>query len=277
MAASGIDIDELVIPDWRDGRAYARAQGDKAVANQVKGILSSQQSTQASVTLRSAEDEIERFYPQLTGSLRITDLRDWRYWLTMIGICAFFLVVELVVILSSGTNNDKLVLVQKVLAFGLLVPVFFLLIAYVWATLSCKSGGELPSALRWFRPKWLHMLPVLWLAVGLMIVNFWLVIETGWRQSPFLPAFLAAALTVIGLPRENSKLIVYLSLLAGALGIVACLWSTSLDEKALKTTLEAWGAGDNGHLPFYINAMTFGVAVLLTMVLRRFSLRMGET
>ncbi|MBI3919440.1 MAG: hypothetical protein HY322_20800 [Betaproteobacteria bacterium] len=274
MGAGRTNTEEFVVPAWRNGKAFARTHDSNAVRDQIKEALLSEKPPKIEVP--AAKAELDPLYPLLIHGLRITDLRDGGYWWTMILICLTFLVVELIAIIVFGTNSQKLLYLQMVVGGTLILPTMLLLIAYGFALWCWSSSQELPSYMRWCKPSLLHALPVLYLAIGLMAVNFWLVAETGWRQSPFLPAFLAATLAVIGLPRDNSWYIIGLSIIAGILGVYACLTAPGVDAKILKISLEAWGAGDNGRLPFSINALTFAVSSTLTITLRFFSLRLGK-
>lgn len=268
--------DELMTPCWRNGRAYAQAQAQPEVENWIRAYLLTRASTIADLDATKASEQLQNHYPSLKGAIRISDLRDWKYWLTMMAVCVFFVFGELIAVMRASADTNNLLLLQQVIGWALVLPAVGLTLIYLVSVISYGTGETLWLLPKWFRPSWLHAVPVLWLALGLLAVNFWLVYQTGNRQSPFLPAFLAAALTVIGLPRENSKLILFLTICACLGGLFVCLAEPTMTDKDLQSVLHAWGAGPTGTLPFAINAITFGVAAVLTVLLRQFSFRIGQ-
>lgn len=262
-----VQTDEIRTPAWRTGKAYAEVQSDPNVVTVIKAALS--------------RDDIERhknshqWFPILVNKIRVSDLGSNNYWLVMFTIVGAFFLIELSLILSYADFSQQVKYLVFTLIFGLLLPVIIFLVLHV-ALLYFDNETQpsfVPNVVWSKLPTLINVIPVLWLAVGMILINFWLVAETGMRQSPFLPAFLTSVLTVIGLPRENSKTIYYLSLFAIGIGLFVCITPNYIPPQIFDLTLSQWGSDKNGGLPVAINLLTFLASALCSIILRIFTIK----
>ena len=271
------DAEELVTPYWRDGNAYAQAHGCTTVLTTVREVLSDR-GVQDGKSNDAVSRELDTWFPSLLARVRITDLKDNKYWLYMFMVCFVFIMLELGVITGSNVKSEQLARLQSNIIYFLLIPtVIFVAISWFASMVAASGTKTLPRALLWCRPKYLHLYPIIWLSIGMMGVNFWLIYQTGMRDSPFLPAFLATALTVIGLPRENSGTVVVLSIVAVAAAVLSCFIHGGYQDDELESILKSWDAGATGNLQYAINALTVLVSAVLSLILRTFTIEIKAT
>lgn len=147
----------------------------------------------------SQEEDSKKYFPVLLRDLRIYDITDDKYWsISFIGV-QLFLLVEAMIFLFSDFK-----VFTHVALFMIILAVIISLFSVICNLLELEQKWKIN----------VHTWQAIIISCGLLIINYILITKTGWRQSPFLPAFTFVALTIITAPRENSKIIIILSLFA---------------------------------------------------------------
>jgi len=265
-------MSEVVRPDWRDGGAYSQALRENNVKKEVIASLANihQKSSHGLVrnlanncVFHSATEEATHFLPSLIKDLRIIDLGNYRYWLKMLGLTLGFFLLEIATIMLVVNDDKSSTVMVPLLVF--MVISLVCLVPYVLIILFVMANARLPSLivkaiLRGFNLGLLHSIPVIVSALGLLLANFWLVIKSGWANSPFLPAFLPLCSLIICLPRENSKPVKWLTGITLIVGILSISIQGSIDN------LSEWG-GDTMLKVMKISSFLY--FVILVPFLRR--------
>lgn len=251
---------EFVRPDWRDGRAFARVLPEDCVSEKIIEELARKKDSL--IPLKnpaiSAVQEAEKYHTCLVNDLRVIDFGQFWYWIVMLSLCIVFLLCELGLVTLSVLDQNRLKMFQMALIVCL-VGLVVLLLLYLTVALLLHVRPQLPSLLARIPISIYHALPVFWVSLFNVSLNFYIVTATGNSLSPFLPALLTASLVTLSLPRENSKLVLCLAIISLAVGLFGAATTSPVSE----ATLKEWGGQ---QLATRLNILTFlfsGVSVVL--------------
>jgi hypothetical protein len=252
--------DELYPPVWRDACAYAQALPKDKVSAEIKNALLANNHAKSPLKKGAAQTDLDAFFPSLIGGLRLADLGSPQYWIVMLVLSSIFLLCELLFVVMVAQNQKQLVnfalsLIVCLVVLGLLGGL------YGFALWKDNRGAALPGLLKKIPPARFHEMPVFWVSIFSVGLNFYVVMQTGFSNSPFLPALLASAILVLGLPRENSPLVITLAILALVLGSIGAGYTQPVDKKVL----DSWGGSD---LAMKLNILTFLFSGITTVILR---------
>jgi hypothetical protein len=210
------------------------------------------------------------------SDMRLFDIGCVKYWMWMLTSVLVFLIAEIVFVWNN-TKDGALWNVVK--ANNIAIGNFYftkhvldnfkfystLLLIFVVIFLlylnNFKNRNELIKKNTRF--EWLSTsttISILIIALSILGLNFYLVLTSGWNASPFLPGLLGIAGIISGLPRENNMYTLILSFLCIGIGLFCILFSSPQPS--------LWV--DNG-LSTIINAFSFGIAVLISILLRSIS------
>ena len=208
-------MDELVRPAWRNFLAYIDALRTGTVRASVEQEMVRKYDPKHGLRFGcpDAHTEVSRCLPGLTRDLRLFDTTDVGYWLLAFFGVFLFLNIELILFLNlDSARTDYRFAVS--LLFVLIFIVCCCLLGLVILLVRNQADGCLPRWLYSVPSSALFAIPVVIVSGGLLALNLALVVRTGWHLSPFMPALSFVALSIMAAPRENSKPIVVLSLVA---------------------------------------------------------------
>ena len=253
---------EFVRPVWRDGRAFARALPEPCVSDKIVAVLVDKKDSAIPLksSAMSAEEEAKEHQASLESDLRVIDFGQYSYWIVMLVLCTIFLLCELWMVVSFARGHIRLEMFQLALIVCL-VGLVALLGVYLVVALLLHGHPKLPWLLAKIPIGVFHALPVFWVSVFTVLLNFYVVSETGYSLSPFLPALLTASLVAVSLPRENSALVLFLALL----GLTVGLWGAATTTSVSQATLDEWGGQ---QLATMLNIVTFLFSVSSVVILR---------
>lgn len=253
---------EFVRPVWRNGRAFARTLPEPCVSDKIIAVLVERKGSVIPLKNPSmnAEQEAKEHHASLEKDLRIIDFGQYSYWIVMLALCTIFLLCELWLVVSFAREHTRLELFQLALIVCL-VGLVVLLGIYLMVALLLHGHPQLPWLLAKIPISVFHALPVFWVSIFTVLLNFYVVSETGYSSSPFLPALLTASLVALSLPRENSALVLLLALL----GLTVGLWGAATTTSVSQATLNEWGGQ---QLATMLNIVTFLFSGLSVVILR---------
>jgi len=248
---------ELFRPDWRDARAFAAALPEDNVAEEIrKAMLKNAKSTDGH---RPDATELVASFRYLLGDLRLHDLGSCWYWGAMLALSFAYLLIELIVV-GNAAATPTLVQFQRLILICV-VGLAVLLLTYLAVVIRLFTGGSLFKWVTWIPPSIFHAVPVIWVSAFSLILNFYVVSQTGYGDSPYLTAFLASALVVLSLPRENSWPVILLAIMALTFGGLGA-WRTSA---VTPEAIAAWGGPE---LARHIALLTFLYSGISAVILR---------
>lgn len=253
---------ELASPSWRNGSAYASALDNETVSSEIKtAILNNPRPKLPRRTDSECCDELNQYYPELVSQLRLHDLGNPAYWYCMLGISFLFLCCELVFVRTAATDAKHIIHFQSAIIVCMIGLVLFLCL-YSYAAYRLHVYNCMPRYLDRVPRDLFHTAPVVWVSLYTVGLNYYIVSQTGFYNSPFLHALLASALVIISLPRENSKLVISVSLIAFCLGLFGSLHTTYEFN-----SISDWGGEELAHklimLTFIFSAVT---AIVLRVI-----------
>lgn len=174
-------------------------------------------------------------------------------------LCFVFLLMELFIVLASAPSGAQTPLLF-IYPIGLCIIVLVvLLLLYASAALLLLRSPSLPKPLGFLSPKVFHVMPVIWVSICSVGLNFYVVTQTGYSNSPFLHALLASALIVLSLPRENSipvLLVAAFALLTGSVGAINT-------QPVAKDVLSRWGGADVAKQVVLLTFLYAGISVVV--------------
>lgn len=250
---------ELLRPSWRDGNAYAETLSQDAVANEIKAALLRNPRPKFPLKNDTPQQDLDEYFPSLIKSLRLHDLSSCWYWEIMLGLCLVFLLMELFIVLASAPSAAHTPFIYSI-GLCMIVLVALLLLNASVALLLLRSPS-LPKPLRCLPPELFHAMPVIWVSICSVGLNFYVVTQTGYSNSPFLHALLASTLIVLSLSRENSIPVLAVAGLALAAGSIGA----SNTAPVATDLLNKWGGSDVAKR---VVLLTFLYAGISAVVLR---------
>jgi len=244
---------EIETPKWRNTDAYIEAINQTDTKVSIVNYLACNKFTNRYGITHgtSAKEEADYFLPLLMKNLRIFNVSDFKYWyISFVGIFGF-LILELTIFIYNWEHLRNLLSIY-ILTFSLLLLIIIFLVFYTFKVFS-QIGDQ--------NPKFKSPYPVLAVitSLGLVAINFILIAHSSWSKSPFMPAFLFVTVTIISAPRENSKLIILLTIVtlsAVVYTFFAPLYSNEIDGSSFAK---------------FINISTLLCSVSLRVMLRQVS------
>ena len=243
-------------PDWINAHEYTQTLNTQPVQEPIAQELSKKYDPTKHDGLRkgTAYNDAKYFLPLIMDDLRYFDIKSRPYWLvSLCGSILFFLTEAIILFLFSYSKNKSIIL----LCFLLSVSVILCLIALVF------MSSERPKYVRKIGISTFYIIPVALISLGLLAINLLLVADSGWSDSPFMPALIFVSLSIIGAPRENSKTIYCLTLFAAL--AVACPYYFSSLENGNTTVFHS------SQLSIWINIATFVFTTAMILLLRSHS------
>lgn len=253
---------EFVRPVWRNGNAFARALPEPCVSEQIISVLVKNKDPDIPLKTPSidAKGEAEQHHASLESDLRIIDFGHHSYWIVMLVLCTIFLLCEFGLVVWFAKGHARLEMFQFALIVCL-VGLLVLLVVYLVVSLLLHGHPKLPAPLLRIPTGVFHTLPVFWVSIFTVLLNAYVVCATGNSSSPFLPALLTASLVTLSLPRENSKLVLLLAVIALTVG----LYGAARTSPVSIDVVEEWGGQ---QLATKLNILTFLFSGLSVVILR---------
>ena len=132
---------------------------------------------------KETKDKAKEDYDLLIKDIRYFDIRDFKYWVWMHAfVCIFFIVEARIMSLFDMYRT----FINFTLAFIFLLLVFYLYVL-VWSN----------------KPISLFRNSTPFIALGIFVLHYMLVLFNGCSKSIFLPGLLLLTTTILGLPRDN--------------------------------------------------------------------------
>ena len=209
-------MSDLIKPEWRNTDTFIGSLKDDAVQTKIACYQAAQHSPTNYGTPAppaTVETEAKRCLPELLTGLRIVDIADHMYWLaSFIGIFLFTFGEFIIFAVYFDFVSDNILAAE-----WFVWPLIFIVLLTFCHSIYIGLHLLTPSAAMAIKSK-LHI-PVSydWIAIIitilLLFLNFLLVLFSGLWASPFLPSLIYVAMTIISAPRENSKVIIWLSVI----------------------------------------------------------------
>lgn len=244
-------MDDNLKPSWINISNFISVLKHQDTQNVLSDKICKFSSKKDPIVTESHEGDAKAFLPTLLCNLRMFDISDSKYWgVSFIGVTIFLLIESLIFLF----NNIKFVTYLGAIAIGIviLVGLYFAIFFFFLREIKMKN--------------FFYTIPVILTSLGLIILNFLLILFTGWEQSPFLPAFLFTNLTIISAPRENSRTIYFLTAIAFFLLFIPYFTSGGIDY-----TNADGSVPDFSELGKTINMLTLFFTVGIVVVSRSFS------
>ncbi len=270
-------MNEEKIPEWLDTSKFIKTLNNNIVFTETCNQILLEYEPKYGLQKGSPLDDAKFFLPIVKEKLRYYDIRDLKYWFWSVFTSLIFLMLEFILLLIYNfgpiEKNNKLLLELSLLLVGIIILLFnFVVIGYILLTNTYpKFINGKP-----IQKEQLFFTTVMVLFFFLVSINLLLVIRTGFEESPFLPALVFVALTIIGAPRENSKTIVILNLLIIliVLTIMANNYFLSIFEYLKITPLFEYKLilvnNNLFNFPNIFNLITFGFAAIVQIILRTY-------
>lgn len=195
------------------------------------------------------EELSKKHFPVMLQDIRMFDIVDPNYWKALFyGVLAFLALETIVFFIYQFLYNFPFFIAIAAITIGLMLVIIFFLVK--------KYYSQIENPLKPDNYSW----PVLLISSGLIALNFVLVWNTGWKDSPFLPAFFFTVITVVTAPRENSNIIYVLT----AVSMLAIITPYLIGYFFVVSTKQ----DDYGYLSIIINLITLIFTVGLVIVSR---------
>jgi len=246
---------ELFRPQWRDAKALAAVLPTDQVSAEIQKAMLNR--VQGEGAVQEKQQELNGRFHCLLRDLRLQDLGSCWYWGVMLAFGFAYLIIELIVVIIAA-STPTLALFQNLIVVCL-TGLTVLLLLYIVVMIRLVTAGSLPPFLQRVPPSFFHATPVIWVSGFSLFLNFYIVFETGFSQSPYLTAFLASALIILSLPRENSFPVVVLGVAALVFGGVGA-WTVAPPSEEI---LIAWGGAELARQITLLTFLYSGVSVVI--------------
>lgn len=194
----------------------------------------------------------KRHFPLMLDDLRIFNIVDTNYWKVLFCGVIAFLFIEIVIFFWYELEYKFPFFTDVAIIITLLLLIIIVFLALKFISLINKPL-RLTS----------YSVPVFIVSLGLIVLNFVLINNTGWTNSPFLPAFFFIVITITTAPRENSKTVKWLTFISFVFMILPYVidYMFIISHKRV----------DYGNLSVIINILTLFFTVGITTIARHFS------
>lgn len=194
----------------------------------------------------------KRHFPLMLDDLRIFNIVDTKYWKVLFCGVIAFLFIEIAVFFWYELEYEFPFFknVAFIIISLLIVIIVFLVLKFV---------SLINKPLRFTS----YSIPVFIVSLGLIVLNFVLINNTGWTNSPFLPAFFFIVITITTAPRENSKTVIWLT----GISLVFIIAPYIIDHMFTISHIQV----DYGNLSVIINILTLIFTVGIASIARHFS------
>ena len=238
-------------PKWINLTNFINVLKCKSTQEELSKKFCQYASKEDGVITNSHEEDAKTFFPSFLCDLRMFDISDSKYWgASFIGVIIFLLIESLIFL----SNDFPFVSLLGKLALGLVIVVLLYFAVFFFFLRDAKMKNLF------------FTLPVMFTSLGLILLNLFLIIFTGWLNSPFLPAFVFINLTIISAPRENSWPIYILTIIAFIILLSPYLLNFNLsNDKNTKNIPDFSEVGKT------INMLTLFFTVGIVVVSRSFS------
>jgi hypothetical protein len=248
-------MESLKKPEWRDVHSLMSTLKNEIISEKIiANIIEKRENgiTKGEVYKTVKEDACE-YIPNTIKDIRYFDIREISYWIYMFLPVILFFLFEMFVFLYTP---DLILLpgVRNFILFALVcVALTCILLLLTLLCVFSRKQNKIISV------NALITLNVVITSLGILVTHFFLVYKTGGIQSPFFSALTFAALTIVGLPRENNKYV--LCLTATAIASISIFFIIHLDYNS------------NIWKPYHctillINISVLAISIAISVILR---------